>query len=199
MTANISASQVKTLREQTGAGMMDAKAALSEAGGDFEQAVGLLRKKGVLKAGKKTDRITKQGIIESYIHGEGRIGVLLEVNCETDFVARNPEFKNLVHELALHIAASSPLYVSREAVPVEIIEKEKAIYTEAALAEGKPGVIAEKIVAGKMEKFYELVCLLDQPFVKDEDVKIGELITQKIATIGENIQVRRFTRYVLGE
>lgn len=199
MTAKISASQVKALRAETGAGMMDAKAALAESGGDLALAVELLRKKGVLKAGKKSDRATKQGIIESYIHGEGRIGVLLEVNCETDFVARNEEFKALVHDLALHIAASAPLYVSREAVPSEIVEKEKAIYAAQAATEGKPGAIAKKMVAGKLEKFYEQICLLDQPFVKDEDVVIRDLISQKIATIGENIQVRRFTRYVLGE
>ena len=178
---------------------MDVKAALAESRGDFGAAIELLRRKGVLKAGKKSDRQTRQGLVQSYIHGEGRIGVLLEVNCETDFVGKNEEFQALVHDLALHIAAEAPLYVNREAVPAEIIEKERAMYAEEAINEGKPGNIAEKIVAGKLEKFYEQVCLLDQRFVKDEDLTVNELITQKIATIGENIQVRRFTRYVLGE
>ena len=199
MAEKVSAAQVKTLREQTGAGMMDAKAALSESGGDLAGAITLLRKKGVLKAGKKSDRVTKQGVIHAYIHGEGRIGVLLEVNCETDFVARNQDFKALVHDLALHIAASAPLYVSRDDVPSEIVEKEKSIYRDQVLTEAKPANLIEKIVEGKLEKYYQEVCLLQQPFVKDEDVTVKELITQKIATIGENIQVRRFTRYVLGE
>ncbi len=199
MTQNISATQVKMLREQTGAGMMDAKVALAESGGDVAAAVELLRRKGALKASKKSDRQARQGLVESYIHGDGRIGVLLEVNCETDFVAKTAEFKALVHDLALHIAAQAPLYVSREAVPAEIVEKERAMYAEEAVSGGKPGNIAEKIVAGKLEKFYEQVCLLDQPFVKDEDLIINDLITQSIAKIGENIQVRRFVRYVLGE
>ena len=199
MAEKISAAQVKLLREQTGAGMMDAKAALAETNGVVASAIELLRKKGVLKAGKKSDRITKQGLIHAYIHGEGRIGVLLEVNCETDFVARNEDFKGLVHDLALHIAASNPLYVSREEVPSVMVEKEKSIYLEQVQSEAKPAGIIEKIVEGKLEKFYEQICLLEQPFVKDSDVTVKELVTQKIATIGENIQVRRFTRYVLGE
>ncbi|OGE76215.1 MAG: translation elongation factor Ts [Candidatus Doudnabacteria bacterium RIFCSPHIGHO2_02_FULL_48_21] len=200
MAEKISAAQVKLLREQTGAGMMDAKAALAETNGVVASAIELLRKKGVLKAGKKSDRITKQGLIHAYIHGEGRIGVLLEVNCETDFVARNEDFKGLVHDLALHIAASNPLYVSREEVPSVMVEKEKSIYLEQVqMNPPKADNIIEKIVEGKLEKFYEQICLLEQPFVKDSDVTVKELVTQKIATIGENIQVRRFTRYVLGE
>ena len=200
MAEKISAAQVKLLREQTGAGMMDAKAALAETNGVVASAIELLRKKGVLKAGKKSDRITKQGLIHAYIHGEGRIGVLLEVNCETDFVARNEDFKGLVHALALHIAASNPLYVSREEVPSVMVEKEKSIYLEQVqMNPPKADNIIEKIVEGKLEKFYEQICLLEQPFVKDSDVTVKELVTQKIATIGENIQVRRFTRYVLGE
>lgn len=198
MSTKIQASHVKELRQQTGAGMMDAKTALVEAGGDVARAADILRKKGVLKAGKKSDRATLEGRIESYIHGEGRIGVLVEVNCETDFVARNEDFKTLVHDLALHIAAANPLYVSREHVPEAIIQKEKEIYTEQAASQGKAD-LAHKIVIGKLEKFYQEVCLLEQPFVKDPDITIKDLITQKIAKIGENIQVRRFTRYTLGE
>jgi len=199
MTENISASKVKNLRDATGAGMMEAKAALVEAGGDGEKAREILRKKGQLKAGKKAVRTTKQGIIDSYIHGGGRVGVLLEVNSETDFVARNEEFRKLVHELALHIAAANPLYVSKDDVPAGILDKEKEIYAAAAKADGKPAPVVEKIVAGRIEKYYEETCLLEQPFVKDGDITVQELINQKIAVIGENIQVRRFARYVLGE
>lgn len=197
----ISVQLVKQLREKTGVGMMEAKDALTESDGNMEKAVEILRKKGQLKAVKKFDRETRQGMIESYIHGEGRIGVLVEVNSETDFVARNQEFKNLVHDIALHIAASSPLYVTRQEVPAEVIAKEKEIYLESARsqAHSKSKAIMEKIVDGKLEKYYEEVCLLEQPFVRDPDITVQELINQKIATIGENIQVRRFTRYVLGE
>ncbi|OGE79095.1 MAG: translation elongation factor Ts [Candidatus Doudnabacteria bacterium RIFCSPHIGHO2_01_FULL_46_14] len=195
----INSEQVKALREQTGAGVMDAKTALSESGGDVSAAVEVLRKKGVLKAGKKSDRATGQGLVESYIHGEGRIGVLLEINCETDFVARNQDFKALAHDLALHVAASNPLYVARENVPTDLVEKEKSIYREQIVAESKPANIIEKIVEGKLEKYFQEICLLEQPFVKDPDITIKELVNQKIATIGENIQIRRFTRYVLGE
>lgn len=199
MSAKITAEQVKILREQTGAGMLDAKTALQDAGGDLGSALEILRKKGVLKASKKSERSTGEGIIESYIHGGGRIGVLVEVNCETDFVARNEDFKTLVHDLSLHIAASNPLYVSREDVPLELVEKEKSIYREQVRREAKQDNIIEKIVEGKLEKYYQETCLLEQPFVKDPDIIVKELISQKIATIGENIQVRRFTRYVLGE
>jgi len=178
---------------------MEAKKALLEAGGDVPKAIEVLRKKGMMKAQAKAERSTKQGIVESYIHGEGRIGVLLEVNCETDFVARNQDFRNLVHDLVLHVAASAPLFISRTDVPAAVVEKEKEIYSAAAVAEGKVGNIVEKIVAGRVEKFFEEVCLLEQPFVKDPDISVQDLITQKVAVIGENIQVRRFTRYVLGE
>jgi elongation factor Ts len=199
MPSKPTAIEVKKLREKTGAGMMEAKKALEEADGNVDLAVELLRKKGALKASKKAERATSQGIVDCYIHGEGRIGVMLEVNSETDFVARNKEFRDLVHDLALHIAASAPLYVSREDVPAEIVQKERDIYMDSAVAEGKPGAVVEKIVDGRLEKFYEEVCLLSQPFVKDPDISIQDLITQKIAVLGENIQVKRFTRYVLGE
>ena len=199
MSSKISASDVKNLREKTGAGMMEAKSALSEARGDLDRALEILRKKGQLRAGKKTTVPVGQGIIDAYIHGGGRIGVILEVNCETDFVARSDEFKNLVHDLALHIAASSPLYVSREQVSPAVIDKEKEIYAAAARAEGKTEGITQKIIEGRVEKYYQEVCLLEQPFVKDQDITIQELVNQKIAAMGENIKVRRFTRYVLGE
>ncbi len=200
MSKKIRALEVKALREQTGAGMLDSKLALEEAGGDSTKAVEILRKKGQLKAGKKAGRATRQGIIDSYVHGEGRIGVMLEVNCETDFVARNDEFKSLVHDLALHIAAQAPLYVSREDVPAEVLAKEKTIYEEAAKTEGKgSAAIIEKIVAGRVEKFYEEACLLEQAFVKDLNTTVAELIQKKIATLGEKIRVRRFVRYVRGE
>lgn len=195
----VNAKQVKELREKTGAGMMEAKAALLEAEGDQKKAEEILRKKGQVKARKKADRVTGQGIIHSYIHGEGRIGVLVEVNCETDFVARNDEFHKLVHDLALHIAASNPLYISRDQVPPEAVEKEKEIYQEQARTEGKPHAVLEKIVSGRLEKFYREVCLLEQPFIRDQDMTVKELIDNKIAFIGENIQVKRFVRYVLGE
>lgn len=199
MSHNVSARDVKKLRELTGAGMMDAKSALAESGGDMAKAKDILRKKGQLKAGQKATRETRQGMIDSYIHGDGRIGVLVEVNTETDFVARNADFKNLVHDIALQIAAQNPLYVSRSEVPAQRVEKEKEIYAETAKAEGKPAAIIEKVVAGRLEKYYQEVCLLEQPFVKDVDMTVQELINQKIAIVGENIQVRRFTRYVLGE
>lgn len=199
MTKQITALKVKKLRTLTGAGMMEAKAALEEARGDLEKAVNILREKGALKAAKRQGREARQGIIDAYIHGEGRIAVMIEVNCETDFVARNKEFRTLVHDLALHIAASAPLYISREEVPGEVIEKEREIYAGEARAQGKPGPIVEKIATGRLEKFYQEVCLLEQPFVKDQDITVQELINQKIAIIGENIKVRRFTRYILGE
>lgn len=191
------ASDVKKLRELTGAGMMETNKALEETGGDLEKAQELLRRKGILKASKRAGREARQGIIDAYIHPGGRIGVMLEVNCETDFVARNQEFKNLVHDLALHIAASAPIYISREEVPYPVIEKEKEIYHSSAPS--KPGAVVEKIVAGRLEKFYKEACLLEQAFVKNPDITVQGLINQKIATIGENIKVQRFTRYVLGE
>ena len=195
----VDAKLVKKLRELTGAGMLDCKKALEETGGDIEAAVELLRKRGIAKAAKKAGRETKEGLIHAYIHAGGRIGVLLELNCETDFVARNELFKELANELAMQIAAMRPRWVKREDVPKEIIEKEGEIAREAALAEGKPEHIAEKIAEGKLEKFFKEVCLLEQPYIKDDKKTVEELIKEYIAKIGENIQVRRFTRYELGE
>ncbi|MEJ5173419.1 MAG: translation elongation factor Ts [Hydrogenothermaceae bacterium] len=195
----VDAKLVKTLREMTGAGMLECKAALEEANGDLEQAVEILRKKGVAKAAKKAGRETKEGLIHSYIHAGGRIGVLLELNCETDFVARNELFRELANEIALQIAAMKPQYVKREDVPREVVEKEGEIAREAAIAEGKPAHIAEKIAEGKLEKFYKEVCLYEQPYIKDDKKTVEELIKEYIAKIGENIQVRRFCRYELGE
>lgn len=195
----VDAKLVKTLREMTGAGMLECKSALEEANGDLELAVEILRKKGVAKAAKKAGRETKEGLIHSYIHAGGRIGVLLELNCETDFVARNDLFKELANEIALQIAAMKPQYVKREDVPREVVEKEGEIAREAAIAEGKPPHIAEKIAEGKLEKFYKEVCLYEQPYIKDDKKTIEELIKEYIAKIGENIQVRRFCRYELGE
>lgn len=195
----VDAKLVKTLREMTGAGMLECKSALEEANGDLEAAVEILRKKGVAKAAKKAGRETKEGLIHSYIHAGGRIGVLLELNCETDFVARNELFKELANEIALQIAAMKPQYVKREDVPREVVEKEGEIAREAAMAEGKPAHIAEKIAEGKLEKFYKEVCLYEQPYIKDDKKTIEELIKEYIAKIGENIQVRRFSRFELGE
>ncbi len=195
----VDAKLVKTLREMTGAGMLECKAALEEANGDLEAAVEILRKKGIAKASKKAGRETKEGLIHSYIHAGGRIGVLLELNCETDFVARNDLFKDLANEIALQIAAMKPQYVKREDIPREIVEKEVEIAIEAAKAEGKPQHIAEKIAEGKVEKFYKEVCLYEQPYIKDDKKTVEDLIKEYIAKIGENIQVRRFCRYELGE
>src|ERR1700730_13068676 len=198
-TVNISATQVKELREKTGAPMMDCKHDLTEAKGDLEQAVVLLRKKGISVAGKKASRVTKEGAVASYIHAGGKIGVLLEVNCESDFVARTDDFKELVHDIAMHVAASDPKFVRREDVTPEAYEREKDIYRHQAVASGKPQNIAEKMVAGKMEKFYEEVCLLEQPFIKDQTVSISQLIATKIGKLGENIAVRRFARFKVGD
>ncbi len=195
----IDASAVKELREKTGAGMMDCKKALSECGGDMQKAIERLREKGLAQAAKKAGREASQGIIDSYVHLGGRIGVLIEVNCETDFVARNEEFRSLVHDLAMQVAAANPQYVSREDIPAGILEKEKEIQKNRALSEGKPAGVVDRMVAGRMEKFYQEVCLLDQPFIRDEDTKIEDLIKQKIARTGENIKVRRFARFELGE
>ncbi|MFV9509827.1 translation elongation factor Ts [Tepidibacillus sp. LV47] len=195
----IKASAVKELREKTGAGMMDCKKALTEANGDMEKAIEILREKGIASAAKKAGRIAAEGIIEAYIHGNGRIGVLVEVNCETDFVAKTNEFKTFVHDVAMHIAATNPKYISREEVPQEEIEKERQILTQQALNEGKPEKIVEKIVEGRLEKFYKEVCLLEQPFVKDPDKTIDQLVKEQIAKIGENINIRRFVRYEMGE
>jgi len=198
-TVNISANQVKELREKTGAPMMDCKQALSEAKGDLEQAVVLLRKKGVSVAAKKASRATSEGSVASYIHAGGKIGVLVEVNCESDFVARTEDFKELVHDIAMHIAASDPKYVRKEDVTEADFQREKEIYLDQAVKSGKPAHIAEKMVTGKMEKFYEEVCLYEQPFIKDQTVNIHQLIATKIGKLGENISVRRFARFKVGE
>ncbi len=195
----IKADLVKELRAKSNAGMMDCKKALLESKGDPEKAEKILREKGLALASKKASRTAKEGLIESYIHPGSRIGVMVEVNCETDFVARNEMFKTFVHDISLHIAASAPLYISIDEVPEEIIEKEKEIYKNQALNEGKPEKIVDKIAEGKIKKFYEENVLLEQSFVKDTDTSIGDLLTQNIAKIGENIVIRRFTRYVLGE
>jgi elongation factor Ts len=196
---SISASLVKELREKTGAGMMDCKKALTETNGDMEKAIEYLREKGLAAAAKKAGRIAAEGIVESYIHGGGRIGVLVEVNCETDFVAKTDEFRQMVKDIAMQIAASRPEYVRREEVPAEVIEKEKEILRAQALNEGKPAHIVDKMVEGRIEKFFKEVCLLEQPFVKNPDQTVQELVNEKIAKIGENISVRRFVRYEMGE
>ncbi|MGA9966884.1 MAG: translation elongation factor Ts [Terriglobales bacterium] len=198
-TVNISATQVKELREKTGAPMMDCKQALTEAKGDMEQAVVVLRKKGVSVAAKKATRVTSEGSVASYIHAGGKIGVLVEINCESDFVARTEDFKELVHDIAMHIAASDPKFVRKEDVTPEAYEREKDIYRAQAIASGKPANIAEKMVEGKMAKFYEEVCLLEQPFIKDQTVSIAQLIATKIGKLGENIAVRRFARFKVGD
>ena len=197
-TVNISAAQVKDLREKTGAPMMDCKQALTEAKGDLDQAVVILRKKGVSVAAKKATRVTSEGSVTSYIHAGGKIGVLVEVNCESDFVARTDDFKELAHDIAMHIAASDPKFVRKEDVTKADFDREKEIYLAQAVASGKPANIAEKMVAGKMEKFYEEVCLLEQPFIKDQAISVKELIAQKVAKLGENITVRRFARFKVG-
>ncbi len=189
---------LKELREMTGAGLMDIKEALTEANNDKEKAIEILRKKGTLKMGKKSDRVAKEGIIESYIHGGGRIGVLLEINCETDFVARTEDFKNLAKELALHIAAANPLYVNVSDVPAEVVEKEKEIYKEQAKSSGKPEEVINKMLEGKIQKYYEEVCLLEQPYVKNPDLKVKDFVSSAVAKMGENVVVKRFARFVLG-
>ncbi len=187
---------IKELREITGAGIIDVKDALNEAGGDKDQALELLRKKGMAKLAKKADRVANEGIVESYIHAGGRIGALVELNCETDFVGRTDDFKDLAKELALHVAAANPLYVSREDVPAEVVEKEMEIYKEQSA--GKPDDLIEKMVQGKLDKYFEEVCLLEQSFVKDSGKKISDLIAESTAKMGENVQVRRFARFHLG-
>jgi len=196
---NITADIVKTLREKTSAGVMDCKEALTKAEGDIEKAISYLREKGKAKAAQKAGRATKDGMVGAYIHPGSKLGVLLEVNCETDFVARTGEFKTLVKELAMQIAASNPLVLKREDLPQETVDKEKEIYRNQALNEGKKEEIVEKIVNGKIEKFYREVCLLEQPYIKDEDKKIQDLLDEFIAKLGENISISRFVRYRLGE
>lgn len=188
---------VKKLREKTNAGMMDCKRALEEAGGDLEKAEAILRTKGIAAAGRKAMRVTKEGIVASYIHLQGKVGVLVEVNCETDFVARNENFREFVKDITLHIAAAHPLYVSRADVPGNLIEAEREIYK--AQAKGKPENVMEKMVEGKLDKFYSTVCLLEQGFIKNPDQTIGDLVKAKIAELGENIVIRRFVRYLVGE
>ena len=195
----ISASLVKELREKTGAGMMDCKKALTENAGDFDKAIDYLRKKGIAAASKKAGRMTKEGAITSYIHGEGKVGVLLEVNCETDFVARTEQFKQFVKDLAMHVAAASPQWVTSDEVPAAVLEKEKEIAVAQMQASGKPAAVLEKIAEGKLKKFYEDHCLLHQTFVKDSNKTIEQLLKETIAGLGENISVRRFARFVLGE
>jgi elongation factor Ts len=189
---------IKKLREATGAGMMDVKKALEDAGWNEEKAVQLLRERGAMKAAKKAEREAREGIIGHYIHHNGRVGVILELNCETDFVARNEIFQNLAKDLAMHIAMMNPRYVSAEEIPAEELEKERQIYIQAALNEGKPQQIAEKIAEGRLKKYLEEVVLLEQPFVKDDKVKVKELLQQAIAKTGENIVVRRFCRLEVG-
>jgi len=195
----ITAAIVKELRERTGAGMMECKKALQETNGDMEKAIEYLRERGLALAAKKAGRIAAEGLVESYIHGGGRIGVLLEVNCETDFVAKTVEFKAFVRDIAMHIAASNPKHLSRSEITDDEIQKERDILKAQALNEGKPAKIADKIVEGRIEKFFKEVCLLEQPFVKDPDKTIREIVIQMIATIGENINIRRFVRFQMGE
>ncbi len=195
----ITADLVKELREKSGAGIMDCKEALKESDADIEKATDYLRKKGLSKAAKKSGRQTSEGVIGSYIHGGGRIGVLLEVNCETDFVARNEVFTDFVNDIAMHIAAINPDYVSPEDVPSEEIEREKAVLTEQAKESGKPEKVIPRIVEGRLAKFFEERCLLKQPFVKDTDKTIEALVKEKISELGENMSIRRFVRYQLGE
>jgi elongation factor Ts len=195
---NISAEMVKELREKTGVGFMECKSALQESKGDIEEAITILRKRGLASLAKKSGRETKDGLIGAYIHN-GKIGVMLEVNCETDFVARNPDFQTLVKDLAMHIAASDPRFIRKEDVTEDVLAKEREIYMEQARSTGKPEHVLDKIVDGRMSKYYAEACLLEQPFVKDPAVSVRDLIASHIQKIGENIQVRRFVRYKLGE
>jgi len=197
--ANITAAMVKELREKTGAGMMDCKKALTEKDGNMENAVSYLREKGLAAAAKKAGRIAAEGLVEAYIHMGGRIGVLVEVNCETDFVAKTDDFKAFVRDIAMHIAAAKPEFVSREEIPADVIEKEKEINRAKALNEGKPERVVDKIVEGRVEKYYAETCLLEQSYVKDPDITVQDLLSAKIAKIGENIAVRRFVRFERGE
>jgi len=198
-TVNISAAQVKELREKTNAPMGDCKNALVEANGNMEEAIVVLRKKGIATAAKKATRATSEGSVASYIHAGGKIGVLVEVNCESDFVARTDQFKDLLKDIAMHIAAADPKYIRREDVTPEDFEREKEIYRAQAAATGKPPAVVEKIVEGKMSKFYEEVCLLDQPFIKEQTVSVGQLVATTVGKMGENISVRRFARFKVGE
>lgn len=195
----ITAALVKELRERTGAGMMDCKKALIESNGDIEKAIEYLREKGLAAAAKKAGRIAAEGAVDSYIHMGGKIGVLVEVNCETDFVANTDQFKSFCHDVAMHIAAANPLYVNKEDVPTQALSKEKEIFRAQALNEGKPEKIVDRMVEGRIEKYYKEVCLMEQPFVKDPDKTIGDLVSDMTIAIGEKINIRRFTRYERGE
>jgi elongation factor Ts len=198
-TTAISAAQVKQLREKTGAGMMECKAALTEAGGNMDDAVTLLRKRGLAQAAKKTGRSTDQGIIGHYIHMGGKIGVLVEVNCESDFVARTDDFQAMVKEIAMHIAAAAPQYVRREDVPADVLDRERDVYRGQMAESGKPANVIDKIIEGKLNSFYEQTCLLDQPSIRDPKVTIGGLVTAAIAKLGENISIARFARFKVGD
>lgn len=195
----ITASLVKELRTRSGAGMMDCKKALVEAAGDIEKAVDILRERGLAKAAKKAGRIAAEGVVGSYIHGNGRIGVLIEVNCETDFVAKTDGFHALVKDIAMQVAATNPQYVRRDEVPVDVIEHERAIFRQEALNEGKPEKIVDRMTEGRLEKMYKEICLEEQPFIKDGDKTIEQVITEAVASMGEKISIRRFTRYQVGE
>ena len=199
MTETISAAMVKELREKTGAPMMDCRNALTEANGNMEEAVVVLRKRGMASAAKKASRTASEGAVGTYIHAGGKIGVLIEVNCESDFVARTADFQELLKDIAMHIAATDPRYIRKEDVTAEDLEREKDIYRAQAAQTGKPAPVIEKIVDGKMSKFYEEVCLLEQPFIKEQTVTIAQLIAQKVGKLGENIQVRRFARFKVGD
>ncbi len=196
---SVSMDLVKELREKTGAGMLDCKNALEKANGDINKAIELLREKGLATAQKRSAKVASQGAVGSYIHMNGKIGVLLEINCETDFVAKTEDFQKFMHEVAMQIAASNPRYVSREEVPEDVLAKEKEIYTKQLEEQKKPPQVIEKIVLGKIEKFYEDVCLLDQPYIRDDKKKIHDLLKELIAKLGENIVIRRFARFQLGE
>ena len=195
----VSSSMVKDLREKTGAGMMDCKRALSETGGNFEKAVDYLRQKGLATAAKRAGRIAAEGRVGSYVHAGGKIGVIVEVNCETDFVAKTDDFQSFAKDVAMHIAASNPLYIQRENVPPEVLEREREIYRAQAREAGKPEKIMEKIVEGKLEKFYSEVCLLEQPFIKDPDLTVQDLLNGLIGKLGEKVEIRRFSRIQVGE
>ncbi len=195
----IPAQLVKELRDKTGAGFADCRAALIEANGDIEQAVSILRKKGQVAAAKKAQRATSEGLVSSYIHAGGKIGVLVEINCESDFVARTEDFQRLCHDVAMHVAALDPQFLRREEVTQEILDQKRKVYSEEAKASGKPEPVIEKIVNGKMEKFYEENCLLEQHFIKDEGITVKELVDQAIAKLGENMSIRRFSRFKVGE
>jgi len=196
---NITASQVKELRNKTGAGMMDCKNALVHSDGEINKAIDYLRKTGVSKAEKKGSRDTKEGLVYSYIHAGGKLGVIIELNCETDFVASNIDFKNLAHDLSMHIAATNPISINKDTIDQSIIDREKEIYTEQAKSEGKPDKIIEKMVNGRLLKFFQETCLLEQTFIKDQEKRVSDLITESISKLGENITIRRFIRYAIGE